>query len=63
LALTTPVDTGKFTGHGSAIRPRRGRVEIHPEDQAFGIDALGRLRPERAGMDPMGWAIPAKPGF
>jgi hypothetical protein len=63
LALTAPVDTGKFTGHGSALRPRRGRVEMHPVDEAFRIDALGRLRPAQANVDAMGWEIPAKPGF
>lgn len=55
LALTAPVDTGKFTGRGSSLAPPRGRLDLRPAAGGLGIDALGRLRPaiaERFWMAP-----------
>lgn len=62
LALTAPVDTGKFTGHGSALRPRRSRVRMHPAEETLGIDALGRLLPVKADVDAIQWQLGPKPG-
>jgi hypothetical protein len=45
LALSAPVDTGKFTGRGTALAPPRGRTDLRTAAGALGIDALGRLRP------------------
>jgi len=65
LALSAPVDTGKFTGRGSALRPGRGRVVMHPEPDAMVIDALGRMlpAPARAGGEAMGWEVRAEAPF
>ena len=61
LALTAPVDTGKFTGHGSALRPPRpprGRASKRVPADPFFIDALGRARagdPAEAWLSPLPW--------
>jgi hypothetical protein len=57
LALTAPVDTSKFNGHGTALRPLSRRPGIHPRSDALAIDALGRLRPARAAETVPGWTL------
>ncbi len=58
LAMTAPVDTAKFSGHGSALAPRRGRIELRGAGEALINDALGRTQPVKAEGEGFGWFSP-----